>query len=293
MQQPAAELRIDADLVRRLVNEQHPSLSANQVTRIGEGWDNVTYRLGAAHAVRLPRRAAAVPLLRNEQRWLPEIAARLPIRVPSPVALGKPSATFPWPWSVVEWIEGTPALDARPSAGIGPDTPLAHDTTAARDLARILRALHRPAPTGAPKNPLRGVPLAARRVDVEARLAVRDDPALSRLWAEALSQPPATKARWLHGDLHPENILVVHGSGLVGLIDWGDLCGGDVATDLAVAWMLFDASGRAAFWDAYAPNPAARKRAAGWAIHFGTIFAAATERRYARLGEVTLARLTA
>jgi aminoglycoside phosphotransferase (APT) family kinase protein len=43
---------------------------------------------------------------------------------------------------------------------------------------------------------------------------------------------------WLHGDLHPFNLVVNQGR-LSAVIDFGDLCAGDPATDLAVAWMLF------------------------------------------------------
>lgn len=70
---------IDADLVRALLHEQHPHLAGEPLTRIGEGWDNVTYRVGRHYAVRIPRRQASVSLLLAEQRWLPVIAARLPI----------------------------------------------------------------------------------------------------------------------------------------------------------------------------------------------------------------------
>jgi aminoglycoside phosphotransferase (APT) family kinase protein len=51
--------------VEALVKAQHPHLAAS-VVRVGAGWDNTVYRLGERLAVRVPRRAAAVPLLRNE-----------------------------------------------------------------------------------------------------------------------------------------------------------------------------------------------------------------------------------
>jgi aminoglycoside phosphotransferase (APT) family kinase protein len=54
---------------------------------------------------------------------------------------------------------------------------------------------------------------------------------------------------WLHGDLHPFNLVVNQGR-LSAVIDFGDLCAGDPATDLAVAWMLFPLAVRSVFGDA-------------------------------------------
>ncbi|MFH9228283.1 phosphotransferase [Streptomyces lydicus] len=50
---------------------------------------------------------------------------------------------------------------------------------------------------------------------------------------------------WLHGDLHPANILVDRGR-ISAVIDFGDITSGDPATDLSVAWMLFTAEQRVA-----------------------------------------------
>jgi aminoglycoside phosphotransferase (APT) family kinase protein len=55
---------------------------------------------------------------------------------------------------------------------------------------------------------------------------------------------------WLHGDLHPANTLVADGI-LSAVIDFGDLCSGDPATDLAAAWMLLPPSELPAFASAY------------------------------------------
>lgn len=51
---------------------------------------------------------------------------------------------------------------------------------------------------------------------------------------------------WLHGDLHPANMVVADGT-LRAVIDFGDLTSGDPATDLATAWLTFNAAGRRAF----------------------------------------------
>src|SRR5262249_4199332 len=56
--------------------------------------------------------------------------------------------------------------------------------------------------------------------------------------------------RWLHGDLHPANVVITDGV-IAAVIDWVDLCGGDNAFDLAAAWICFsDPTDRAAFVDA-------------------------------------------
>ena len=53
---------------------------------------------------------------------------------------------------------------------------------------------------------------------------------------------------WIHGDLHPGNLLVRAGR-LAGVLDFGDLTAGDPATDLSVAWMLLRKPARSAFRD--------------------------------------------
>lgn len=111
--------------------------------------------------------------------------------------------------------------------------------------ARFLRRLHRPAPTDTPFNDLRGIPLKVRAGDIERRIerARRDTdlvtPEVEQAWGEALAAPVSTERLWLHGDLHPQNLLVA-GDTISAVIDWGDLTAGDPATDLAAFWMLFD-----------------------------------------------------
>ena len=93
---PAAEVDIDDDLVRRLLADQLPELGALPLERVAEGWDNVIFRLGDELTVRLPRREMAAELVAHEQRWLPEIAPRLPLPIPAPVGIGRPGLGYPW-----------------------------------------------------------------------------------------------------------------------------------------------------------------------------------------------------
>ena len=65
-------------------------------TRLTEGWDNVIYRLGDELTVRLPRRTMAAELVEHEQRWLPDLAPRLPAPDPGcPSGSAARHAAFP------------------------------------------------------------------------------------------------------------------------------------------------------------------------------------------------------
>jgi aminoglycoside phosphotransferase (APT) family kinase protein len=116
---------------------------------------------------------------------------------------------------------------------------------AAVALGRFLSALHVPAPADAPTNPYRGVPLAEREPALRHRVAQLDGFVDGRrvldLWGELVGVKPwAGPALWLHGDVHPLNVLVDEGR-VSAIVDFGDLCSGDPASDLVVAWMMLPA----------------------------------------------------
>ena len=60
---PAAEVDVDARLVRALLAEQHPDLAGLPLAPLANGWDNALLRLGDELLVRLPRREAAARLV--------------------------------------------------------------------------------------------------------------------------------------------------------------------------------------------------------------------------------------
>src|SRR4051794_18153274 len=94
------ELRFEQDLVRALLREQHADLADLELRDVDGGWDNQQGRLGDELAVRLPRTERAPALLRTEQRWLPELAPRLPLPTPVPLRVGAPSSRFAHTWTV-------------------------------------------------------------------------------------------------------------------------------------------------------------------------------------------------
>ena len=266
MATPAAEIHIDEDLVRGLLARQRPELAALPLKIAASGWDNVMVRAGEEWAIRLPRRALGARLLEHELLWLPVLAARLPLAVPVPVFTGEPGDGYPWRWSIARWLPGMVAA-AAPPADAG---------EAGRALAAFLEALHQPAPAEAPVNAFRGVPLGARAESVQrtarALEGVVDADRVLTLW-ESLRDTPAWEgpALWLHGDLHPCNLLT-HCGRLSAVIDFGDLTSGDPATDLAVAWMLFGESGRAIFRRELSVSENTWRRAAGWALNFSLLY---------------------
>ena len=282
---PAAEHPIDAALVRGLLDDQHPDLAQHELTRLACGWDNEIFRLGEDLLVRLPRRQLAAGLLLHEQRWLPQLAPCLPLPIPAPLRVGVGGRGYPWAWSVCPWFEGETAAEA------SLDLP-----RVARELGAFVAALHMPAPAAAPANEFRGVPLAERGDVLEARVAALgeavDADSVRACWADATSAPVhAGPAVWLHGDLHPANLLVRDDS-LVAVLDFGDVTGGDPATDLAAAWMLFPPDVRPAFRAAVGGvDEATWRRARGWALShaIACLASSADDPRMDGVGAQTLA----
>ncbi|WDF34321.1 aminoglycoside phosphotransferase family protein [Arthrobacter agilis] len=273
---PEAEVTVEPGLVVALLRAQAPDLAHLPVRLAGGGWDNTLFRLGEDLVVRLPRRKIAEPLMVAEQQWLPGLAADLSVPTSAPVRIGHPGSTYPWHWSVCRWIDGI----------TGVSVPRRDRESAAVPLARFLAEFHRPAPADAPVSPVgRGGPLEARDDVVRARLAVLGTPASPRLlevWEHSVAAPAfADPPLWLHGDLHPANTVLRPEGGLAGVVDFGDLCAGDPATDLAVAWLHFDASGRSAFRaevERHRPtNAATWDRARGWAVSMGSALVASSD----------------
>jgi aminoglycoside phosphotransferase (APT) family kinase protein len=140
---------------------------------------------------------------------------QLPLAVPMPLGNGVPGAGYPWRWTVCNWLDGelaalTPVDDARQTA---------------ISLARFVAALPKIDPAGGPAGEFRGTPLAGcDRVARGAAISQADQfdigPVLA-VWERAVAGlartgPPV----WIHGDLHPANLLV-NGGRLSAVIDFG------------------------------------------------------------------------
>ena len=175
-------------------------------------------------------------LVDHEQAVLPGLAAQLPIPTPAPVRIGRPALGYPWAWSINPWLPGT----------IAATTTFADPALEAERLGEFLRALHVPAPADAPPNPSRGhfvgnnTSVFVERVEALRGASGFDADAVLARWAELTDVAPSGELPvWIHGDLHAANMLVDDGT-ISAIIDFGDVCAGDPATDLSCAWGLFD-----------------------------------------------------
>jgi aminoglycoside phosphotransferase (APT) family kinase protein len=221
--------------------------------------------------VRLPSAAAYAAQVHREQRWLPFLRSRLSLEVPEPLGLGRAGCGYPWSWSVYRWIAGDTAASRSP----------VDRRQFAIDLASFLNALHHIPAAGGPEpgeqNFFRGgtltvyddqfrrsVACLGRRVDIAAAAAV---------WDTALASSMSGSTVWVHGDIALGNLIVRQGR-LAAVIDFGQLCVGDPACDLAIAWTFLRAEEREVFRAQLALEPGVWERGRAWALWKAAIVAA-------------------
>jgi aminoglycoside phosphotransferase (APT) family kinase protein len=288
----ADALAIDVELVRGLVARSAPDLAGLPIAPLGStGSSNALFRLGPDLVVRLPRQSGGGVTIEKEAHWAPFVAEHLDVAVPEFVVLGDPALGFPERWSITRWIDGehpsVPGVDGGAGERGSSGGPLADD------LARVLAQLRTmPVPSEAQGDPglawYRGGPLADIDDDVRtaaaecARIQGLDlDPAEALgVWESALAAEAGQRAgetpapfitpTWYHGDLLAENLLVRDGR-LAAVLDLGGLGIGDPTVDLAVAWEVLDAAGRARFRADLDVDDATWLRARGWVVGIALI----------------------
>lgn len=255
-------MQITAELVKDLIAAQFPQWSGLPVRPVEKsGHDNRTFHLGDAMSVRLPSGKAYEAQVQKESRWLPYLQAQLDFPVSAPLAVGQPSAQYPYFWSVNRWIEGCTLLEEPPE-----------DCAAlAAALASALKKLQQIDCTGGPEagahNFYRGCSPAVydggTRAALDALRGRLPTDRLAAVWADCTAAPYTDRGVWVHGDIAPGNILM-RDRRFCGLIDFGILGTGDPACDYAMAWTYFEAAERRVFLGGLSCGMIARAR--GWAL---------------------------
>ncbi|HEY8980871.1 MAG TPA: aminoglycoside phosphotransferase family protein [Streptomyces sp.] len=259
------QVALTTDIVTTLIRDQFPRWSGEQIRPLpSTGTVHAIFRIGNGLSARFPLRLAdpdsVLAVLEQEARASAELVRVSRFPVPEPVALGKPGAGYPMPWSVQTWLPGTVASDAGPS---GSDA-------FAEDLAAFIAAL-------------RDADTRGRRFSGENRGGVLTDhddwmakcfeeseglldvSRLRQLWRNFRELPRTSADVMSHGDLIPGNILVT-GDRLTGVLDTGGFGPADPALDLVSAWHLLEPGPRNVLRRALACDDLEWERGKAWAF---------------------------
>ncbi|TDW19231.1 aminoglycoside phosphotransferase family protein [Kribbella kalugense] len=261
----AGQLDVTVELVEGLVRTQFPDWSGLAVRAApSHGTVNALFRIGEDLVARFPIMPGDAVAIRQELDDEADAARRLrrisPYPTPEPIAIGAPGETYPLPWSVYSWVDGTIAYDA----------DVAGSTAFAEDLARFVLALRADPTNGRVfTGSWRGGVLTSQDEYVadglERSRGMIDVDGLARLWADLRTTPRTEPDVWTHRDLMPGNLLANDGR-LAGVIDVGTFTVSDPAMDLQPAWNLLDPTARAVFRTALGSDDAEWRRGMGWSF---------------------------
>ncbi|KEQ24860.1 aminoglycoside phosphotransferase family protein [Paenibacillus tyrfis] len=255
---------INVSLVEQLVSAQFPQWSHLRVKPVDlSGWDNRTFRLGHEMSVRLPSAEGYAAQVEKEQQWLPRLAPHLPLPIPTPLAMGVPSNEYPWHWSIYGWIEGG-------NASFG---SIDSHNDFADQLSQFISAMQKIDASGGPQpgphNSYRGASVSVYDEQTRKAISMLDGKintdAATEIWEAALKATRNIPPVWVHGDVHPTNLLVKEGR-LCAVIDFGCSAVGDPACDLTIAWTFFSGESRETFRAGLMVDDYTWHRARGWAL---------------------------
>lgn len=237
------QLHVDTQTVRRLVDVQFPQWRGLPVTELRTpATVNAIFRIGDDLVARFPLvghdPAGAQRVLAAEAEAARELAGAATVPIPEPVAIGKPGAGYPLPWSVQTWLSGHDATVEDP----GGSDAFAHD------LAELIARMRACDTRGRRFDGVgRGGHLPAHDEWLETCFQQSEDllevPRLRLIWKDLRTLPEVDEEVMCHRDLTPPNVLVKDRR-LVGVLDGGSFGPADPALDLVAAWHLLDATKR-------------------------------------------------
>lgn len=259
----AAENELTAEQARQLIEGQFPELSPATVVPFRRGWDNVAFRVNDDWVFRFPRRQLGAECMESEIKVLPKIAAAMPVPIPNPEFIGRPTPGYPWPFAGYRFLRGTTACAASRTDE--------QRSAAATTLATFLRRLHSLPLADLIQNGAlpdlygrldlaRRIPQTRQRLEEIRKAGLLQDvtrlehligKTQSRFGDANFASGPASVL--LHGDLYVRHLLVDDTGELCGVIDWGDVHYGVPANDLMIAHSFLPPAAHLTFREAYGP----------------------------------------
>ena len=226
LEAPPVDRELTVEMIRDVVRDQFPELSADTIEPMGEGWEHETYLVDGRVVFQFPRQAGGGDGFEWEERVQAFVASFIGdmVGIPRITRWGRPSARFPYPFAGHDVIPGVDASDPR-----APRNPALAD-----DIGRVLGRLH-----AIPPEPAAAAGAFTATLDVadwaaaleRVRRWVSEVPEIRRhvsgacAWLDAA--PPAPDLyrgppRFIHDDFQMEHVLVSPTTGrLTGIVDWG------------------------------------------------------------------------
>jgi aminoglycoside phosphotransferase (APT) family kinase protein len=248
-----AEWEVSEEMAHKLISSQFPQLASKSVKKLGHGWDNTVFLVGAEYVFRFPRREVAINRLRIEGKILPMLKDYVSIAYSVPLFFGEGDYDYPAPFL------GYPYLSGEFPIGLTDQQRALSATT----LARFLKSLHAFPIQIAQENGVQHdhrnmTDIALRKekthkfiTDLALHFSEEEYHVISNYLEQLETEKVKQKHVFLHGDLHFKNMLVDINGRVSGIIDWGDINIGHPACDLNLVYSFLPPDARSNFFKEY------------------------------------------
>ena len=179
--------------------------------------------------------------------------------------MGKPSKSYPYPFSIYKWLDGCSAnhitLDEQSLENLSFElATFLKEMQAITGVEALNPGLH---------NWWRGDHVSVYDLGVRSQIAnlsevINGDSAL-KLWDKACATKWNKSPTWIHGDFAVGNILVKDNK-LSGVIDFGCTAMGDPACDIVIAWTFLSGKARDIFINAMDIDENTWLRSRAWTL---------------------------
>lgn len=239
MQQWQAEFILDPEVARDLIESQFPALKIAEFSLFGEGWDNYAFLVNRSILFRFPRREIALAGFAIEQKVLPALSDKLPLKIPVPKYIGIPTKRYPNSFVGYDFIAGITACRAALSR--------AERNALTVPLAMFLKQLHeikdREIIQHLNPDPFQRFNIKWRLekglelLTILASKGIIKEKAVLQQYMENIEHNLIDEERAVvHGDLYARHLLLDARKQLVAVIDWGDMHYGTRAADLEILY---------------------------------------------------------